>query len=82
MTSSPVSDWARDYDIFDHDYVVDPFPIWDDLRDQCPVAHTDRWGGSWLPTTYADVAAIAHDVEHFSSRNVGVVPRPSIPTWC
>ena len=76
MTGSPVSDWAKDYDIFDHDYVGDPYPIWDDLRHECPVAHTDRWGGSWLPTTYADVAAIAHDIEHFSSRNVGVVPPP------
>ncbi len=69
-----VHDWATDYDIFDAAYVNDPFPIWDDLRAQCPVAHTDRLGGSWLPTTYADVTAIARDIGHFSSRQVGVVP--------
>jgi cytochrome P450 len=68
--------WATDYDIFDPDYVADPFPVWDELRQTCPIAHTDRWGGSWLPTRYDDVAAIAHDVEHFSSRHVGVVPPP------
>jgi hypothetical protein len=50
--------------------------VWDDLREHCPIAHTERWGGSWLPTTYADVTAIARDVEHFSSRSVGVVPPP------
>jgi cytochrome P450 len=72
-----VSDWAHDYDIFDDAYVADPFPIWDALREQCPVAHTDRWGGSWLPTRYADVTAIAHDVEHFSSRSISVIPPPS-----
>lgn len=70
--SAPES-WATDYDIFDPAYVADPFPIWEDLRVQCPIAHSDRYGGSWLPTRYADVTAIAHDVEHFSSRNVSVV---------
>jgi hypothetical protein len=71
-----VTSWASDYDIFDPAYIEDPFPIWDDLRAHCPVAHTTRWGGSWLPTTYADVTAIARDVEHFSSRSIAVVPPP------
>jgi cytochrome P450 len=66
-------EWATAYDIFDPAYVADPFPIWDDLRSGCPIAHSDEHGGSWLPTRYEDVAAIAHDVEHFSSRNVSVV---------
>ena len=38
-----------DYDMLDADYVADPYPVWEDLRDQCPIAHTQRWGGSWLP---------------------------------
>jgi hypothetical protein len=71
----PVVDWATDYDIFDPDYVADPFPIWDDLRERCPIAHTDRWGGSWLPTRYADVNEIAHDITTFPSGNgIAVVP--------
>ena len=69
-----VRDWAVAYDVFDPAYIADPFSIWDELRDTCPIAHTDRLGGSWLPTTYDDVTAIARDVERFSSRNVGVVP--------
>jgi cytochrome P450 len=68
----PVIDWAEDYDLFDPQFVVDPYSIWDDLRDRCPVAHTDRWGGSWMPTRYEDISAVAHDTTHFSSRNVGV----------
>jgi cytochrome P450 len=68
-----VTDWTTDYDILDPDYVADPAPVWDDLRQHCPVAHTERWGSSWLPTRYADVAAVAHDVAHFSSRDVGVL---------
>jgi cytochrome P450 len=72
----PISDWATDYDIFDPAYVGDPFPVWDELRGRCPIAHTDRWEGSWLPTTYADVTTIARDIQHFSSRSVSVMPPP------
>ena len=46
----PVSDWTSDYDILDPDYVADPYPVWDDLREQCPIAHSNRWGGSSMPT--------------------------------
>ncbi len=75
MTTEPVLDWAKDYDIFDPDYVRDPAPVWDELRGECPVAHTERWGGSWMPTRYEDVVAIAHDVDRFSSREITVAPR-------
>jgi hypothetical protein len=74
-----VTDWASDYDIFDPQYVADPYGIWDELRESCPMAHTNRWGGSWLPTRYADVYAIAHDIEKFPSGNgISVVPMVDI----
>lgn len=72
----PVDDWASDYDIFDHDYVTDPYPIWADLREQCPIAHSDRWGGSWLPTRYDDVVEMARMVPALSSSDPLVVSRP------
>ena len=78
MTATePIPDWADDFDIFDPRYVRDPYPIWDDLRGGCPVAHTDRWGGSYLPTTHAVVTGVAHDVERFSSIEITVAPIPA-----
>jgi cytochrome P450 len=68
------NDWATDYDIFDREYIKDPFPVWDELRQTCPVAHTERWGGSWMPTRYEDLFAIAQDFQRFSSRDVLVAP--------
>jgi cytochrome P450 len=69
-----VDDWTTDYDIFDPGYVKDPYPIWDEMRSKCPVAHTGRWGESWMPTRYEDLFAIAQDVEHFSSLQILVAP--------
>ncbi len=65
-----VSDFASDWDHTDPRWVHDPYPIWDDLRERCPVAHTERYGGAWFPSTHAGVAAVATDTEHFTSRTV------------
>jgi cytochrome P450 len=72
--TSPVTDWSVDFDVLDPDYVADPFGIWDELRTRCPIAHTNRRGSTWLPTRYEDVTTIAHDIEHFSSLEVVVIP--------
>ena len=68
----PVVDWATDFDHTDARWVEDPFPIWDELRRSCPVAHSTRYGGTWLPVRHEDVAAVAYDTEHFTSRSVVV----------
>jgi len=75
----PVKDWATDFDHLDPNWVDDPFPIWDELRQKCPIAHTERFNGVYLPTRYEDVRRIAYDPEHFSSRKVIVreMPPPS-----
>ena len=71
---APVTDWATDFDVMDPRYLEDPFSIWDELRPTCPIAHTDRRKSSWMPLRYEDVTAIAHDIEHFSSLKVAVIP--------
>jgi cytochrome P450 len=70
----PVEDWATDYDIFDPLYCADPGPIWADLRERCPVAHTERWGGSWMATRYDDVHEMARLIPALSSVEFTVVP--------
>lgn len=76
----PVSDWTTDFDHADPVWAADPYPIWERLRATCPIAHSDRYGGVWLPTRHEDIAAIAYDTEHFSSRSVLVTEgRPTVP---
>lgn len=75
----PASDWASDFDHLDPRWVADPYSIWDQLRDRCPIAHTERYGGVYFPSRYADIRAIAYDPEHFSSRRVVVREMPPRP---
>jgi len=71
----PVRDFATDFDHTDPAWVADPYPIWDDLRQRCPVAHSDRYGGVWLPVTHDLVSEVAYDTQHFTSRTVVVSER-------
>jgi cytochrome P450 len=70
IVTGPVSDWATDFSHMEPQWAADPYPILDDLRQRCPIARTERFGGGWLPTCYSDVAAIAYDTQHFSSRSI------------
>src|SRR5947199_345995 len=70
IVTGPVSDWATDFSHLEPEWAADPYPILDELRDRCPIAHTDRFGGGWLPTRYEEVAAVAYDTENFTSRSV------------
>lgn len=83
MTKSiygPVKDWLTDFDHADPEYNKNLHPIWDDLRKKCPIAHTERYGGAWLPLSYEMVRAIAYDNEHFSSDGIIVgADRPIVP---
>ena len=69
-TRPPVTDWAHDFDHLDPRWIENPFPIWEALRQTCPIAHTQRFMGVYFPLRYQDIRTIAYDTEHFSSRRV------------
>ena len=77
---APVTDWATDFDHAHPDYAASAPEIWEDLRVRCPVAHSERYGGTWLPVRHEEVSAIAADTTTFSSQGVVVHDgRPDIP---
>ena len=80
---APVADWASDFDHLDPAFVENPYPIWDELRRKCPIAHTERFSGVYIPVRYEDVRTVAYDPEHFSSRRIivreGNFPPPRTP---
>ncbi len=79
MSTRPLAtDWATDFDHLDRRWVENPYPIWDELRRRCPIAHTERFRGVYFPNRYEDIRAIAYDTEHFSSRRVVVLDGPPL----
>ena len=74
----PVDDFATDFDHADPAYNVNAPGVWKQLRENgCPVAHSDRYGGMWVPITHDVVNEVAYDTENFTSRSVVVsVGRP------
>jgi cytochrome P450 len=83
--NKPVVDWTTDFDYLDPQWIEDPYPVWDELRAKCPIAHTERYVGAYLPTRYEDIREVASDTEHFSSRRVilregrpPIVPAPPL----
>jgi cytochrome P450 len=45
------------------------------LREQCPVAHSEAWGGFWALMKHSDVAAAAADSSTFITSKQNVVPK-------
>ena len=69
----PVTDWATDLDHADPAYNRAAPEIWRSIREAgCPVAHSDRYHGMWVPLTHEYVAEVAYDTERFTSRGVVV----------
>jgi cytochrome P450 len=60
--SSAFDHWSPEF--------VDEWPtILKELREQCPVLHSDKHGGFYALTRYDDVVAVASDPALFASRN-------------
>ena len=76
-----VTDWKTDFDHTHPDYAANAHAIWDELRRECPVAHSGRFDGMWLPTRHEDIAAIAANKDgYYTSRGVVVAEvKPDIP---
>ena len=74
----PVTDWVNDWDWLDDQWGANAIEIWNSVREQCPVATTERYGRAHMPVTMAAVQEIAHDTEHYSSLKVSVA-RPDAP---
>ena len=76
-TRKPVENLLTDYDIFEPSFVANPYPGYSEIREsECPIARTERYEGSWLPTRYEDVVALAQEYEIFTSRGILVMPPP------
>jgi cytochrome P450 len=79
-------EFARGFHLYNAELQDDPYPLVDQLRSKCPVAHSEQFGGFWVVTRYADCRFVLQHPELFSSVQ-NIVPDtrtteigPDIPT--
>jgi cytochrome P450 len=58
------------------DFIADPYPTYEAMRELDPVHHSDKYGGYYLLTRYADVRSGLLDWKNFSSGKPGVTSIP------
>ena len=63
---------ADGYDLYSEEFRADPHAQFAAMREGCPVAHSDKWGGSWMFSGYDDIRDLARDAERFTSRAIEV----------
>jgi cytochrome P450 len=65
---------TNDWDPLDPEAFRDAPATYEKMRARCPVVHSDRWGGFWALTRYADIVRVASDSETFISSIQNLVP--------
>ncbi|MEO6152673.1 MAG: cytochrome P450 [Croceibacterium sp.] len=68
---------AQDYDPLAPEQFGDAHTVFAELRRNCPVAHSDAFGGFWMLTRYADIRRVLDDPIEFTTRIRNVVPGAS-----
>jgi cytochrome P450 len=66
---------ASDFDPLEPEDFDSPYPVYRRLRNECPVAHSEAWGGFWALMRHADIAAAAGDSRTFITSKQNVVPK-------
>jgi cytochrome P450 len=59
---------------YDPGYAADPYPALAEVRERCPVVHSDDHGGYWLVSNYEWVRHVALHPEIFSTQYTTVPP--------
>jgi cytochrome P450 len=64
-----------DFDPLEPEDFDSPYSVYRRLRRECPVAHSDAWGGFWALMKHQDVAEAASDSRTFITSKQNVVPK-------
>ena len=76
LSGSDLSAWCPHFDHHDpaltHNKV---YQVYEHLRQECPVARSDRYGGFWVISRYADIVTALMDPGTFSSAEGVHLPR-------
>lgn len=67
----------HEYDCFAEETFTSPHEEFARLRQECPVAHSNDFGGFWIATRYDDVVSMLQDSENYITSVRNIVPSSS-----
>ncbi len=59
LDDQPVTDWLIDWDWLDPAWGEHAISSWNEIRDQCPMASTKRYGRAFLPAAMESVSRLS-----------------------
>src|SRR5690554_5684995 len=65
----------NDFDPTAPECVADPHAMYRRLRSECPVAHSEAYGGFWTLSRWDDIERVVTTPDDFSSAHGIIVPR-------
>lgn len=76
------TDLAATFDHTAESQMEQPYNLYRRLRDECPIGHSEAYGGFWFAMRYDDVAAITRNFRVFSNADGVAMPRqPTSPMY-
>ncbi|GCE15717.1 cytochrome P450 [Tengunoibacter tsumagoiensis] len=77
-------DFGQDFDHMTPAFSHNMATVTAALRQSCPIAHSDKYGGFWILSCYNDVLEVLRDAKMFSSQKGTAIPEqereiPSLP---
>jgi len=78
MATNRIDDVSIELDPLEVAAMEKPYPFLNDLRERCPVSHSNAHGGFWNFFRYSDVCAAAVDATSYSSSDVTIPSEPLV----
>jgi hypothetical protein len=69
-----LSDLASHFDHHSAALGRDPYPVFEEMRSKCPVAHSDQYGGFWVVSDYENVRRVLKDFRVFTNTRGVTIP--------
>jgi len=70
-----------EFSLHDEAQMQNPYPIYDEVRSRCPMAHSDELGGFYFVTRYDEAKTVYKDFRTFSSRDGTGLPAQPVEMY-
>lgn len=75
VQETPVEELTRSFNHKSVEQMEYPYELFERFRNECPVGHSDEFGGFWFATRYNDITKVLRNFRAFSNADSVGIPR-------